>query len=116
MNREERRRSGLRGVWTRVTCLRVEPTSGGEWEVSYAVHPGWDVHDTAVCNGERQVLVVLVEDEGVCMVCRSPGLVLRERKAGAVVACAACVLVNGQRLVTEAVRAMESARNGMWEN
>lgn len=116
MNREQRRRSGLRGVWTRVTCLRVEPTSGGEWEVSYAVHPGTDVHDTAVCDAERRVLVVLVEDEGRCMVCGAWGLVLRERTVGSVAACQACVVVNGQRLVSEAVRAMENARNGIWEN
>lgn len=89
-----------------VVCVRVFPTERPLWEVTYALHPGSDVHDAAVCTVPRGSMVRLIESEGRCAFCGALGLVLRERgTVGGVRLCEPCVGVTAVRLIGEAMAA-----------
>lgn len=112
-----RRPAQLRGVPTWVTCVRVTPTGGGAWEVTYAMHRGDDVHDDAVCASERFTLIRLVESRGRCDSCRDVGAVLRPRAAAVqgLAVCPECATVKAQLvlrdMVAESGNAMREQRN-----
>jgi hypothetical protein len=94
-----------------VVCVRVFPTTRPFWEVSFALHPGTDVHDARVCTVERQSMVRLVEAKGRCSMCGDDGLVLRERgTVGGVWLCEGCVCVAAYGVISEAMTAAESGK------
>jgi hypothetical protein len=89
-----------------VVCVRVFPTERPLWEVTYALHPGSDLHDSAVCAVERQSMVRLIESEGRCALCGALGPVLCERgTVRGMRLCEGCVGVTAQRLIGEAIAA-----------
>jgi hypothetical protein len=93
-----------------VVCIRVFPTVRPLWEVTFALHPGSDVHDARVCTVERTSMVRLIESEGSCGFCGDVGVVLCERgTVGGVRLCEACVGATAYRVIGEA---MEMRENG----
>lgn len=103
MNREHRRRRWASKRPTVVTCLRVEPTERGYWEVSYARHVGTDVHDLRACAEAREVIALLVASEGTCGGCGAVGLVLGTSACDALARCGQCTLLMGQQMVAAMV-------------
>jgi hypothetical protein len=109
---KKRRRRPFHG--TRVLCVRVTPTAGDRWEVTYALHPGFDVHDTTVCAGERFSMVRLVEEQGRCGLCKCVGVVLRERDGdGGLALCPLCTTMTARVVLRQAMAAKETA-DGVW--
>lgn len=91
-----------RGPRVSVVCVRVVPTVRPLWEVTFALHPGNDVHDATVCAVERQSLVRLIESTGPCAFCGDVGLVLGERgRVDGMQLCEVCVGVRAYQLVAE---------------
>jgi hypothetical protein len=96
---------------TSVVCVRVFPTVEPFWEVTFALHPGSDVHDAGVCGVERASMVRLIASEGRCSSCGEVGVVFCERgTVGGLRLCEVCVVVTAQAVIGEAMARSQSGQ------